>query len=118
MPSRRLHDGIFAEDERSRVIGLDDPLRERLVAHLVESSEHDDDVGERHITEGGELGECREPRHARVRRPTDDIVGEQGAKINRFTTDLSLDRLHQHILTRSTHHSYLPSASVDPANVF
>ncbi len=42
---------ILAEDERPRVIGFDDPFGERLVAHFVESPEHDDDVGERRVAE-------------------------------------------------------------------
>jgi hypothetical protein len=44
------------------VIGFDDPFGERPVADLVEASEHDDDIRERHFTEGGELGERCQPR--------------------------------------------------------
>ena len=43
------------------MIGFDEPFGEGLVAHFVESSEHDDDVGERFFTESGELGECGSP---------------------------------------------------------
>jgi hypothetical protein len=39
------------------VIGFDEPFGERLVADLVESSQHDDDVGKRDFTNGGEVGE-------------------------------------------------------------
>ena len=53
--------GILAEDQGPGVIGFDEPFGERLVAHLVESSEHDGDVGEREFTEGGELSECGQP---------------------------------------------------------
>ena len=61
MPSRCFHHRIVAEDERPGVIGFDEPFGERLVAHLVESPQHDDDVRERLLTEGGELSECFQP---------------------------------------------------------
>ena len=61
MPPRCLHHRIVAEDERPRVIGFDEPFGERLVAHLVECSEHDDDIRERVFTEGGEPGERFQP---------------------------------------------------------
>ena len=59
----RFQHGILVEDEWPRVIGFDEPLGERLVAHFVESAEQDDDVGERHFAESGELSECCQPRH-------------------------------------------------------
>ena len=59
VPSRCFQHGILAEHERARVIGFDQPFGVRLVAHFVESSEHEDDVGERYFTEGGQLRELR-----------------------------------------------------------
>jgi hypothetical protein len=94
---------ILTEDERTRVIGFDEPLGKRLVADFVESPEHDDDVGERDFTEGGKLGDRRQPGHGRVWRPPDDVLGEQGTRIDRVATDLGLDRLQQHVLARLTH---------------
>ena len=85
------------------MIGFDQPFRERLVAHFVESSQHEDDVGERDLAEGDELDERRQTRNARVRRPADDVVGEQGARIDRCHADLGLERLEQHVLARFTH---------------
>jgi hypothetical protein len=64
-----------------------------LSPHLVESAQSDDDVGKRFLAEGRELSECRQPRHRRVRRPSDDIVSEQSAQINRPATGLGLERL-------------------------
>ena len=112
MPSGCVQHRILVEDEWPRVIGFDEPLGERLVAHLVESPEHDDNVGERQLPQGGELGERRQPGHGRIRRPPDDIVGEQGAQINRCAADLGLERLQQHVLARFTHRDPLvPSLS-------
>ncbi len=61
MPSRRIQLRTVVEDERPRVIGLDEPFGERLVTHFIEPSEHDHDVGERHITLSGKLDERRQP---------------------------------------------------------
>src|ERR1017187_6000072 len=61
VPSRCFQHGILAEDQWPRVIGFDKPFGERLVAHFVESSEHNDHVGERDFAESGEASECCQP---------------------------------------------------------
>ena len=61
MPSRCLQHGILIEDQWPGVIGFDAPFCERLVAHFVESSDHDHDVREREFTEGREVSECSQP---------------------------------------------------------
>ena len=61
MPSRCIQHRLVAEDERPGVIGFDEPFGERLVAHLVEPSQRDDDVGERLFTERRQLTECFQP---------------------------------------------------------
>ena len=108
---------ILAEDERPRVIGFDEPFGERLIAHFVESPEHDDDVGERFLTEGREVSECRQPRHRGVRRPANDVVGEQGIQIHRCVTDLGLERLRQHVL-REPLIQLLFLPGIDLSNIF
>src|ERR1700722_4622196 len=79
--SRCLHFDILGEDQRAGVISFDQPFGIRLIAHFVQSSEKNDDVGECDLAEGGEGGEFREPRYSRIWRPTHDIVGKQGAQI-------------------------------------
>ena len=61
MPPRCLHHRIVAEDERPGVIGFDQPFGERLITHLVEASEHDDDIRERVFAEVGKPSECFQP---------------------------------------------------------
>ena len=53
--------------------------------------------------DGGEIGDISQAGHRRDRRPTDDIVGEQGARIDRGTTDFGFQRLHQHVFARFAH---------------
>src|SRR5450755_4246362 len=105
VPSRCFQHAILAQHEWPCVIGFDEPFGERLVAHLVESPERDHDVGERFLTEAGEVSECCQPGHGGVRRPADDVVGEQGLQINRRGTGLGLEHVRQYLFTRSTHFS-------------
>src|SRR5450755_1719929 len=116
VPSRCFQHAIRAQHERPGVIGFDEPFGERLVAHFVESPERDHDVGERFFTEGGEVSECCQPGHGGVRRPADDVVGEQGLQVNRCVTGLGPERVRQHLFARSTHFSpyscRVPSESI------
>src|SRR5271165_1537205 len=105
VPTRCFQHAILAQHERPGVISVDEPFGECLVAHFVDSPERDHDVGERCLTEGGEVSECCQPGHGGVRRPADDVIGEQGLQVNRCGTGLGLERVRQHLFARSTHFS-------------
>ena len=56
-----FHRDVVVQDEWAGVIGFDQPFGVHPVADLVDGSQPDHDVGERDVTQRGELSECCQP---------------------------------------------------------